>query len=348
MKKATLFIVPLLCSAALCSCVRDVTLDAMDKPTVAVECVLTNSSPQTLRLAFTKGASQAEASPLFSAKASLIDLSEGQSIGVFQRGEDGVWTLDYAAVPEHNYRLEINVPDYELIWAEQTMPALSGISCNSHIYHFYDDSIYQANYPNFCGTVFYASSLPNYTWIYGMNYNEETKSFEIADEICTDYEYVDNFNLTGNMYTPETGVTYNLGYECDGELYPSLAGKSIHRRFLRLEKQVSYEWDESGFVISGNFKGDYYYYLDKAKRERSETEGYLESISVTDDYDRYLREAIAYQLKQESADLSTIYQSENIYTNINGGIGIFGAQIETVLQWLRAFTPVFTDQQYEN
>ena len=340
-----LIITGLLCSAALCSCVRDVTLDAMDKPTVAVECVLTNSSPQTLRLAFTKGASQTEASPLVSAEASLIDLSEGQSIGVFQRGEDGVWTLDYAAVPEHNYRLEIDVPDYELIWAEQTMPTLAELSCFSHIFSYYDSGgTSNPTYSKFCGTVFYASSLPNYTWIYGMNYNEETKSFEIADEICTDYEYVDNFNLTGNLYTPESGLTYNLGFECDGELYPSLAGKSIHRRFLRLEKQASYEWFEIEFVISGNFKGNYYYYLDKAKRERSETEGYLESISVTDDYDRYLREAIAYQLKQESTDLTTIYQRENIFTNINGGVGIFGAQIKTVLQWLRAFTPLYTDQ----
>ena len=340
-----IIIASFLCSAALCSCVRDVTLDAMDKPTVAVECVLTNSSPQTLRLAFTKGASQTEASPLVSVEASLIDLSEGQSIGLFQRGEDGVWTLDYAAVPEHNYRLEINVPGYELIWAEQTMPTLAELSCFSHIFSYYDSGgTSNPTYSKFCGTVFYASSLPNYTWIYGMNYNEETKSFEIADEICTDYEYVDNFNLTGNLYTPESGLTYNLGFECDGELYPSLAGKSIHRRFLRLEKQASYEWFEIEFVISGNFKGNYYYYLDKAKRGRSETEGYLESISVTDDYDRYLREAIAYQLKQESTDLTTIYQRENIYTNINGGIGIFGAQIKTVLQWLRAFTPLYTDQ----
>ncbi len=346
MKKATLFIVPLLCSAALCSCVRDVTLDAMDKPTVAVECVLTNSSPQTLRLAFTKGASQAEASPLVSVEASLIDLSEGQVIGVFERGEDGVWTLDYAAVPEHNYRLEIDVPDYELIWAEQTMPALAELSCFSHIFHIYDNTQYYHKYPMFCGTVFYASSLPNYTWIYGMNYNEETKCFEIADEICTDYEYVDNFNLTGEVYTPETSDTDYSGFECYAELYPPLAGKSIHRRFLRLEKNDNAE--EKVFVISGNFQGPYYSFLGGYQREQSETEGYVESISVTDDYDRYLRDAIAYQLKQESSDLSSIYQRENIYTNINGGVGIFGAQIKTKLQWMRAFSPVYINQLYED
>ena len=346
MKKATLFIVLLLCSAALCSCVRDVTLDAMDKPTVAVECVLTNISPQTLRLAFTKGASQTEASPLVSVEASLIDLSEGQSIGLFQRGEDGVWTLDYAAVPEHNYRLEINVPGYELIWAEQTMPALSEISCNSHIYHSYDDYSTYVKYPNLCGTVFYASSLPNYTWIYGMNYNEETKSFEIADEICTDYEYVGNFNLTGEVYTPETSDTDYSGFECYAELYPPLAGKSIHRRFLRLQKNDNAE--EKVFVISGNFQGPYYSFLGGQQREQSETEGYVESISVTDDYDRYLRDAIAYQLKQESSDLSSIYQRENIYTNINGGVGIFGAQIKTKLQWMRAFSPIYINQLYED
>ena len=343
-----IIIASFLCSAALCSCVRDVTLDAMDKPTVAVECVLTNSSPQTLRLAFTKGASQTEASPLVSVEASLIDLSEGQSIGLFQRGEDGVWTLDYAAVPEHNYRLEINVPGYELIWAEQTMPALAGLRCWSYIIYNYTvgHDYKHRGYDLLHGTVYYVNSLPNYTWIYGMNYNEETKSFEIADEICTDYEYVDNFNLTGEVYTPETSDTDYSGFECYAELYPPLAGKSIHRRFLRLQKNDNAE--EKVFVISGNFQGPYYSFLGGQQREQSETEGYVESISVTDDYDRYLRDAIAYQLKQESSDLSSIYQRENIYTNINGGVGIFGAQIKTKLQWMRAFSPIYINQLYED
>ena len=39
-----------------------------------------------------------------------------------ERQDDGTWTLGYAAVPEHSYRLEVDVPGHETVWAEQTMP----------------------------------------------------------------------------------------------------------------------------------------------------------------------------------------------------------------------------------
>ncbi len=331
-------IATLLCSAALCACVREVTLDAGGKPVVAVECVLTDSSPQTLSLAFTKGASQAEASPLVSADARLIDLSEGQLIGVFERREDGVWTLDYTAIPEHNYRIEIKIPDYEPIWAEQTMPSSLNLKCYSFAPYAFDDNLPDnPEYYRLCGTIFVTYTLPNYTWIYGMDYNEATNGFEIADEICTDYEFVDNFNLTGKLYSPDTSDTDYFGHKCKSELYPPLAGKNMHRRFLRFEKRDKYNKHE--FVISGSFQGPYYHYYYKgAPRKPYETEGYLECISVSDEYDRYLREAIDCQLKKESTDLSSIYLRENIFTNINGGVGIFGAQIKSKLQWMRAYT----------
>ena len=107
---------------ALTGCVRDVVLDAGERPKVVVECVLTDSSPQELWLSFTKGASLAEAPELTEASARLIDLTNNYPAGEFRHRNDGIWVLDYAAEPEHNYRLEVEVPGYELVWAEQTMP----------------------------------------------------------------------------------------------------------------------------------------------------------------------------------------------------------------------------------
>ena len=105
---------------ALAGCVRDVVLDAGEKPRVVVECVLTESSPQELRLSFTKGASLAEAPELTEATARLTDLTDNYPAGEFRRREDGAWVLDYAAVPRHSYRLEVEVPGYDLVWAVQS------------------------------------------------------------------------------------------------------------------------------------------------------------------------------------------------------------------------------------
>ena len=116
----------LLCT--MTSCVRDVILDAEEKPTVVVECVLANSDTQELHLNFTKGASKAEAEPLTEAVATLIDLTAGKTVGDFEKASGDLWTLDYSPVSNHHYRLEVQVPGYDLIYAEETLPQLPEIT----------------------------------------------------------------------------------------------------------------------------------------------------------------------------------------------------------------------------
>ena len=314
-------------------CVRDVVLDAGEKPRVVVECVLTESSPQELRLSFTKGASLAAAPELTEATARLTDLTDDYPAGEFRRREDGVWVLDYAAVPRHSYRLEVEVPGYDLVWAEQTMPEGCKIYCSSYAPYQFDDS--QPVYKNMVGTEYHYETLSYNTWIYGMNYDERTGAFQVADEICTDNEFVDNFNLTGGTYIPETSDTDYYGRELPSELYPYLSGASLHRKYLRIKKNDS----EKVFLISGYFDGPYYYYLQwpYGPREPYEDEGYLVFLSVSDDYDRYLREAVVKVSEAGFSDITMIFSRENIFTNINGGVGIFGAQIKKTGQWMRAF-----------
>ena len=76
------FAVLLALISLLTSCVKEVTLDAGEKPAVVVECVLKNSDVQELRLNFTKGASEDEADPLT------------EAIGEFKKSTGNLWTLD--------------------------------------------------------------------------------------------------------------------------------------------------------------------------------------------------------------------------------------------------------------
>ena len=320
---------------SLTGCVRDVVLDAGERPKVVVECVLTDSSPQELRLSFTKGASLAEVPELTEASARLIDLTNNYPAGEFRRRDDGIWVLDYAAEPRHNYRLEVEVPEYELVWAEQTMPVENDIYCSS--YAPYAASSTLPSYKNLVGTEYSYHKLRYNTWIYGMNYDEQTGIHRMAELICTDCELVDNFNLTGDAYIPETSDTDFYGRELPSELYPYLSGAGLHRNYLRLKKSDS---EEGPFLISGDFRGPYYYYLNRfpdKPREPYENDGYIVFMTVSDDYDRYLKEAIGYISRMESSDVTAAFRRENIFTNIHGGVGIFGAQIKGIGQWMRAF-----------
>ena len=138
-----------LLSVVFCSCVREVSLDVDEQSQIVVECVLLweyvdwfvpvlyekqdtrslkdeileeRNTRQVLRLSKTKGASKLTYEPVTDARAILIDLTASAEIGEFERAEDDIWTLDYVPVLGHKYRLEVSVPGYDLIYAEQTMP----------------------------------------------------------------------------------------------------------------------------------------------------------------------------------------------------------------------------------
>ena len=135
MRRAKSFFLILATVPIIVSCVQDVILDAGDKPQVVVACILTDESVQTLRLSFTKGASLSEAPPLTEAKAALFEGDE--KVGEFRNNQGEEWTLQYSAKSGHSYRLEVEVPGYDRIWAEQTMPSPPQIQCIGYT-HFAD------------------------------------------------------------------------------------------------------------------------------------------------------------------------------------------------------------------
>ena len=327
--------------ALLCSCAKEIVMDAREEPVVAVECILSEQPIQTLRLSFTKGAAMDEAPTLTEADAVLIDLTEGKTVGSFKRQDDGTWALDYAAVPEHSYRLEVDVPGYETVWAEQTMPTaclvistfMNIFSSSTHVLSLY-------------GSCFFFNFTTEIAWIRALNYNPDTGTREYAEYICTDAPNVSDFNLAGATYDPPVSDTDVWGHKRTAYLYPNLRGAPLHRRYLRIELPLKFDsGGESAHAIhiAGSMTGKYYHKdnpfsqqpIDRPPRS---DEGIVVVSYVSRDYDRYLREAIYYKKISESTDLADMLLRENIFTNIHGGLGIFGAKTETVVEWVPAYT----------
>lgn len=349
---------------ALSSCVRDVIMDAEERPTVVVECILTNSAMQELHLNFTKGASKTVAEPLTEAAATLIDLTSGMTVGEFDKASGDLWTLDYSPVSNHRYRLEVQVPGYDLIYAEDTMPD----SLYVYSYTWSEnllDNLWGPPAPSFSdnsfcgGTLFSFGSLPKYTLIYGMNYNPQTGKHEIADEIFTNLPVVDNFNITSEVYVPEiVKWEEDLYVSCDAvkALYADLKGAPKHKQYLLLNKEelsdylfqfVDQEKDKYSsysviydFMVFGSFTGDWYWRRSSQQQDFGNplpTEGYLVFESLSDNYLAYIRDAIHIMQLKESTDMSTIYLRDNLYTNVVGGLGIFAASSKQIQQCANKF-----------
>lgn len=351
---------------ALSSCVRDVIMDAEERPTVVVECILTNSDTQELRLNFTKGASKAVAAPLTEAAATLIDLTSGMTVGEFDKASGDLWTLDYSPVSNHRYRLEVQVPGYDLIYAEDTMPESLNVysfTWTENILHSWGPPAPSFRNNSFCaGTIFSFESLPKYTLIYGMNYNTKTDRHEIADEIFTNLPVVDNFNITSELYVPEI-VKWedDLYVSCDAvkSLYADLKGVPKHKQYLLLNKEELSDhlfqfMDQEAyggydFMVFGSFTGDWYWRHSSMQQDFGKplpTEGYLMFESLSDNYLAYIRDAIHFMQLKESTDMTTIYLRDNIYTNVVGGCGIFAATFKQVQQCANTFRTGILEESF--
>lgn len=351
---------------ALSSCVRDVIMDAEERPTVVVECILTNSDTQELHLNFTKGASKAVAAPLTEAAATLIDLTSGMTVGEFDKASGDLWTLDYSPVSNHRYRLEVQVPGYDLIYAEDTMPESLNVysfTWTENILHSWGPPAPSFRNNSFCaGTIFSFESLPKYTLIYGMNYNTKTDRHEIADEIFTNLPVVDNFNITSEVYFPEiVKWEEDLYVSCDAvkSLYADLKGVPKHKQYLLLNKEELSDhlfqfMDQEAyggydFMVFGSFTGDWYWRHSSMQQDFGKplpTEGYLMFESLSDNYLAYIRDAIHFMQLKESTDMTTIYLRDNIYTNVVCGRGIFAATFKQVQQCANTFRTGILEESF--
>lgn len=351
---------------ALSSCVRDVIMDAEERPTVVVECILTNSAMQELHLNFTKGASKTVAEPLTEAAATLIDLTSGMTVGEFDKASGDLWTLDYSPVSNHRYRLEVQVPGYDLIYAEDTMPESLNVysfTWTENILHSWGPPAPSFRNNSFCaGTIFSFESLPKYTLIYGMNYNTKTDRHEIADEIFTNLPVVDNFNITSELYVPEiVKWEEDLYVSCDAvkSLYADLKGVPKHKQYLLLNKEELSDhlfqfMDQEAyggydFMVFGSFTGDWYWRHSSMQQDFGKplpTEGYLMFESLSDNYLAYIRDAIHFMQLKESTDMTTIYLRDNIYTNVVCGRGIFAATFKQVQQCANTFRTGILEESF--
>ena len=263
----------LLLVAVLPSCVRDVTMDAREKPQVVVACILTDKAEQTLRLSFSKGASLSEAPAL--TEASVVLLDDDGLVGHFERKQRNEWTLAHKAIPGKHYRLEVTVPGYDLITAEQTMPEPAKVYSVASFYYKYNieglnwpslDDQYLNFLPNAddfdslpLGTKsFYIHDIPNPIWICAMDYDPKTGGHRLVDEICTECPLVDSFNTMGEKYVPPQRTDIPNPYVAGShiaQLAPQLAGVSLHRHYLRFPAAnlLNGWW----LMISGSIQGKY-------------------------------------------------------------------------------------------
>lgn len=328
---------------ALNGCVKDTTLDDGLGRRVVVEFVLSDDDVQNLYLSLTKGPGEEVAPAISGADIKLTDISNGVEMEHFVKVVDDKWILDYSGVPGHRYRLEVKVDGYDPVWAEQAIPEKDEL-VRAAVGHGVPPK-----YTGY-GAFYNIDNLPEFLIIRGIKRNKATGEYTMVENLCTDYPGVEEVNTTGVLY--DGNPKWRTGMGWGGEpfvyhdspvsgmegvwtyMFPNLIGRELHKDFLLINRvddnhpglDKLYDFVEGkGFCISGSFYiNKAYYNLDYTLIDYDE---YLLISSLSEDYGRFFKDA--YQLKKvhEGDSFSSIYLRDNIFSNINNGLGIFGTMV---------------------
>lgn len=352
----------LLC-LALNGCVKGSALQAELERKVVVEFVLTEESVQNLYLSLTKEPGESAAPVIQKAEIKLINVSDRfEPERLFAKVADNQWSLDYSGIPGDEYRLEVRVDGYDLVWAEQKMPEKVEL-IRAAIGHV-------SNIPDYVGygNFYYMDNLPDFLMIRGMTWNQELGEYIPVEKLCTDYPGVEEINTTEQVYDGypkwRTGIGWHwseTGWEggdyvyhdspVAGEegvwayIFPNLIGKTLYKDFLfitrvdddhaGLDALFSFsggsgyptqqeDLSAKGFCISGSF------HFGEELLQMDLPDDYLLVSSLSPDYGHFLKDAWQLKKVHEGGDLSSIYLRDNIYSNMQGGLGLFGAMVSSM------------------
>lgn len=291
---------------------------------VVVECILSEGPQQTMLLSLTNGGTGVGYEAIERSVATLTDLTAGSTAGQFVLGEDGIWELDYSAIPEHSYRLEIDVPGYGMVRAEDTMPSAVSVSyvrvppLNCDSTYFFHRVYLPASkelelpederYVQMANIYYQAESLPNHLLIEGFVYTGAEGVYNLCRTLCTDCPGVVGTNLSGDEYRSELIVENGWS----SKVNPLLDGVSNYVHYLKIDKTKALV--QEYFTIWGSPFRELYDHRNP---------DYLLFHSLSENYSAFIDNAGS--RLQGYTDLATLFSRDSSFSNVERGLGLFAS-----------------------
>lgn len=332
------------------SCMRPTALDPKEEPEVVVNCVLQYPhEEQELVLSWTTAPGGSAGAFITEGDVSLYDLTSGEEAGSFHYAGDGRWRLPRQLVPGNRYRLNVRIPHHDAIEAETTLPNAYTLK-NLLILRTYN-TVSSSSYSIALGTHYDLQSLGQETvWIAFLE-SPGQSVLHTTKQIVVDTRACDPFNTLGELAESVPGGRYK---------YAKVNGYPYHAKWIRMEKPGSFrrkddDWGSGSketFVYDiiterssqiQVYPGENYgvYYQDEDFEVDSigpgiapqDGPGRVVFMTVSEEYDQYMKEVYVYRNRERTEGLLFRYDRTNVYSNIVGGHGIFGAAISYYMPW---------------
>lgn len=336
--KVHFVILMMILSATLTGCVETIVMDPGEEDLpVMVNCVLeAGFGKQTLYLQYVKGKSRSEYIPIENATV-RIEASEGL---IRQIEFKYVGDSKYEAGPEVQinkysrsplligqrvtYTLSVEIPGRETITARTTVPA-------NQSPRYYHDVVFEDIWDFYftCGLPIDHESQDrpdepaihtSPVWIFASKWkhvaNESARNR--YPYLVTDHPFADDFNNTGLEFS-------DLVIEGDpdpNEIRPPLkytwpAFKGMRHRMPDLPLH-------DGFVRIDHLDNKPFHLLAGPLSYMESYQDHFDFFFVSEEYDKYLRSVYILNTQLDN-NFTSVFSTDNAYTNIEGGVGIFGA-----------------------
>lgn len=348
MRKSLLnFLLTALSAASFASCVEPIDLDTGEDSQVVVNCILTEDDVQTLEMYYTSSTLDGERRPVEDAEV-ILRRGYGEA-GKFSYEEGGVWKCDYRPGYGNQYNLLIKTGD-KVITASTTFPDDVSVSCFgrrrdigegrrkiSYLMYSYELRIFDRTpeCPPYIGYEYHQASR---LWVFpkDMGWGEEYQKYIASSHFCTD-----DFNLTSltvsdlpcfsadSIKAMPSWLREQLGW------YPlKLGDLRMHQGFVRMDIPAGYSsgqtheellyspiYSDMSFALVRPFP-TYWIGYDGPYQEWG---GLYDIYILSDEADQYFKDVYRKHLNKDNFLFE--YDTENIYTNVTGGVGLFGAMI---------------------
>lgn len=330
----------LVLSPLVSSCVQPAGLESGERA-VVVNCILSYPSPvQTLSLSYSVPNNKNEGLAIDDAEVRLYDKTEGTLVGTFNSLGKGNWQADVSVKPGHQYELEIDVEGEERVSAVTTVPEMKTLPyLPNGIMHYVPHFESSQKIWGLGSTQYDVFVFDTPLWGYIINYDSDKNGYTIAESIVPLCSNVDGFNAIGKIEFFDNPLWEKRVFEFAKIYYDKyirmdptmpkrsvlfLASDSIHQPFYSSFSDPS--------VPLPTIENPVLLYAEPSLAP-TEKVGYIVLLSVSDDYDRYLKEIIIRKQKEDGEDFTVIYDRTQLFTNIDGGVGIFGAKLTYHLPW---------------
>ncbi len=312
------------------SCVEPFIAETEEDMPIVVSCLIIHNpeqseSTQHLDLFYAKPKGVGENVPIEDASVRLFATQQQYE---FAHVGNGRWesTVPVKTNDLDSYVLKIDVPGHETITAKTSVPHPFEILPGTYI----------------PGTIVLSDHIKN---AHGESYSPSHKLWIFAHKdashnvsypyMITSNAFADDFNVTslrfGDVdYSAIPDEDYASFWSIKRAKQNNIPEAPLHEGgFIRIDLPDNYDNCLDLDSRHGLYLGSSSEFMVEAaplecKGNRITGEEHLCILGVSDEYDRFLREAFSHWGKINH-DLASLYSYDNIYTNIQGGFGIFGA-----------------------